>query len=221
MASERDAKLASSARRAAERLGLAATWSVSGEPVDVENDFLYELYVLLRLVRALRETYKVRFVPGEGTWEYKFPAKPATKVGKPRFTVLDRETRESVAQLCAGTEIFDATGKTRAPDISFQKPDAPDHPTHQDTTMIWDAKYRKGGGRITGPEFSHFARWVELLGVRTSPPPSIDLGPLAAMAGNCLVTNGSESTETDGERTNRCVKEAAGFKPHYSPKIRP
>jgi hypothetical protein len=206
-------------------LRLAARWAISGNAVDLPNDFIYETYVFLQLLKDCKRSYQIRYVPGSGKPMHAFPKKPSPKAGRPRFELLDKTSRRVVWQLCAGTKISDIVGDERAPDVSLQSPGAPDRPAAVDVHMIWDAKYkkkdRKGSRRITSHDFSEFARWIELFDLRSKASPKIALQDLRSMIGNCLVTNGETSTEKDAELVRTKVREAAGMYPGSSPFVRP
>jgi hypothetical protein len=212
------AALVQSVQTSAQQLGAAAAWA-SGASVSVRSDFLYEMYVLFRLVEALQTVgYTVRYVTGTPPTEHEFPKGPAKKAGRPRFEIAD-DSGDVRWQLCAGTKAQDLVGKRRGLDISLQVADASDDPTAVDVEMIWDAKFRTNPvDRITSHEFAELARWVELFGLRGVQPPAVDLGTLEEMLGNCLVTNGRFSTEPIAELNRVSLREVESFAP-VSPTI--
>jgi len=115
-------------------------------------------------------------------------------------------------QICAGTKVSDIENVDRAPDISFQKDGASDTPTYRDIEIIWDAKYRKNSmDRITHPELSAFAIWIDLLNLRN--PSHIRFNSLSSLAANCLITNGQVSTEPDRVLNKYRLKEVSSFYP--------
>lgn len=225
MATKRDRKLLIEARKCASNLSLAAQWAVSGNAVDLANDFIYETYVILRLLEDCKASYRIHYVPGAGKTAHAFPRKPSPKAGRPKFLIIEKKTNRVLWQLCAGTKITDIVGDERAPDISLQSARAPDQPTATDVQMIWDAKYkkkdRKGSRRITSHDFSEFARWVELFNLRGKGLPALVLNSLTGLVGHCLVTNGETSTEVDAELHRTTVREVTGMYPGRSPAVRP
>ncbi len=146
MAARRDRKLLEAARKCAKQLGSAATWAVSGKAVSVRDDFVYETYVFLRLLIALKRTYRLEYIEGSGNSKHAFPKSPARKAGRPRFNLVDRGTKKVLWQLCAGTKIGDISGDERAPDISLQNASASDSPQASDVELIWAPKLQAAGG---------------------------------------------------------------------------
>ena len=222
MAYREDSDLIGKVRVAAKRLGVAAIWAKSGMPVDLPNDFIFELFVLFRLINDLQNVYSVKYETGFGPKAHQFPRKPSKKAGRPYFKLHSRSTNRLLWQICAGTKITDIVGIDRAPDVSFQKASAPESPTYRDIEMIWDAKYRTNSNeRISHPEFSEFARLIELFELRKSRNPSISFSALKKMLANCLVTNGEASTEPDAERKRVNLKEVSSFSPGKEFKVVP
>lgn len=216
-----DKDLMARVKSAGKRLTNAALWSTR-QPFRFQNSFLLELYLLFRIVRDLKAHYLVSYDRGTGVNQDKFPQSGAPKAGRPRFLVKDRQTGDTVFQVCAGTEVPDINGHSRALDISIQKGDATDTPSASDVLQIFDAKYRsKFSSRISHHEFSEFARWIELFGLRGSSTASLNFDSLTDMDGNCLVTNGKHSTELDDECDRTCIREIARFHPNHRRKARP
>jgi hypothetical protein len=214
MAYATDIALINSVQVSAQAMGVAASWS-SGTPVNVKDDFLYELYLLFRLIDALNANYDVEYIPGAGAKAHEFPKKPADKAGKPRFHVKDRTSQTVLFQLCAGTKAADRNGDERGLDLSIQTAASSDAPKAVDVLQIFDAKYRTdNAARITHPEFSAFAHWVELFDLRGMPNAGLMFGALNDLNANCLVTNGDPSTELDVECTRVSVREVSDFHPH-------
>lgn len=225
MATKRDRKLLIDARICAANLKLAAQWAISGSAVDIPNDFIYETYVVLQLLRDLKQSYKIVYRPGRGKTAHAFPKKPSSKAERPRFEIVDRATNRVLWQLCAGTNIGDIVGDERAPDVSLQSANAPDQPQAAHVEMIWDAKYKskhkKGSKRITSHDFSEFARWIQLFQLDKRKPPKLVLKTLVGMDGHCLVTNGECSTEKAAELARTSVREVSGLYPGNSHAVRP
>jgi hypothetical protein len=209
------------ARAAAKKLSVSAKWAGSGRPVDIADDFIYEMYVLLRLIDDLIKTYKVVYDPGVGKHMYCFPYKPSNKRGRPRFLIHDSTNNTLIYQICAGTKISDIHNKQRSPDISFQKGNSPENPSYKDVVMLWDAKFRARNGRISHPELSEFGRWVELFKLRDTKTFSVTLDQLKDMVGNCLITNGKHSTEPPEECVRLNMKEVCSFFPGMTKKVKP
>jgi len=212
MAYSEDSKLIDRIRETAKRLKVAASWVKSGLPVDLASDFIFELFVLLRAVEDLQKSYSVEYVPGLGGKAHQFPRKPSKKAGRPYFKVRSKTKERVLCQICAGTKVRDINATERTPDISFQRESSGDNPTYNDVEMIWDAKYRTDSKeRISHPEFSEFARWIEVLELRKAIEPSVSFNGLKDMLANCLVTNGQPSTESDAERKRVNLKEVSSF----------
>lgn len=213
MAYASDSALITSVRRSASKLSLAAKWA-NGPSLNVTDDFLYELYLLFQVLNALRAAYEIEYLPGSGYKEHQFPKKPAPKAGRPRFNLKEKGTGRLLYQICAGTTAADMNGHKRGLDLSIQLDTASDDPVAGDVLQIFDAKYRtKNTARITHHEFSEFVHWVELFQLRGRAVPGLDFGYLSDLNGNCLVTNGIESTELDVERLRTNLREVIQFHP--------
>lgn len=221
MAYANDSALIAAVQRSATLLGAAATWS-SGIPVNVSDDFLYEMYVLFRAVHDLIINYDVAYVAGVGPHTHVFPRKPANKAGRPRFDIKDKATHADLFQLCAGTNASDIHGHLRGLDISLQAATAPDAPGPADVLQIIDAKYRTNpNDRISHHEFSEMARWIELFQLRGAASPGLAFPTCPELDANCLVTNGQFSTELDVECQRVSLSEIAEFHPSTAYHARP
>ena len=155
----------------------------------------------------------VEYEPGSGHTKNVFPQAPADKAGRPKFVIRDRETGKVAFQICAGTKANDMHGHGRGLDLSIQLANASDSPTVHDVLQIFDAKYRGcSSDCITHPEFSEFARWVELFNLREKTA-GLRFDELKDFDANCLVTNGKPSTELDAERLRTSVTEIFQFHP--------
>lgn len=222
MATAHDKNLINQVRKSAALLRIAGSWVNSGLPLNLEDDFVFELYVLFRLIIDLGNTYEVKYDPGIGNKMNKFPQKPANKQGRPKFEVYRKSDGVLLWQICTGTKIADIHGKKRAPDISFQSAQASDTPSYSQIELIWDAKYRKNSGdAITDHEFSSFARWLEVMKLRNKTKPAINLNALSNLVGNCLLTNGAQCTEPDVECQRADLKEVTSFYPGKMFSVRP
>ncbi|MFC1924053.1 hypothetical protein ACFLXA_01630 [Chloroflexota bacterium] len=214
MAIVSDKTLIAKVQQSAKSLGVAATWATSGRPVNLADDFIFELYVLFELIIDANNYYDIVYVQGRGDKRDRFPQKPANKKDWPKFEIYEKQVHVLQWQVCAGTIVKDIHDIERAPDISIQSNTASDDPRYTDVELIWDAKYRKNPkDRITHAEISEFGRWLELFNLRHSSKPSFMLSSLRSMVANCLVTNGVQSTEPDAERTRLDLKEVASFYP--------
>ena len=211
MANPADDTLVADVQAAAKELKVAAAWS-NGQPLNVADDFLYEMYLLFTVVNALLANHDLVYDPGVKPTLHAFPMKPANKKGRPRFLVM--EDGEVEYQICAGTTAEDIVGKHRAPDISIQDRLASDTPDFHDVLMIMDAKYRTtSADRLSAAEFSQFARWIELFELPSAPPPGLNLGHLGGLLACCLVTNGDFSTEPTAELVRKSLVEVRRFYP--------
>jgi hypothetical protein len=221
MAYANDSALIAAVQGSAHLLGTAATWA-SGRPVNVTDDFLYEMYVLFRAVHDLMANYDIAYVAGVGAKTHVFPRKPANKAGRPRFHIRDKTTHADLFQMCPGTKASDIHGHLRGLDISIQGPAAPDVPGPADVLQIFDAKYRtKVNDRISHHEFSEFARWIELFQLRGVAPAGLIFPTYPELDANCLVTNGQLSTELDVECQRVSLSEVAEFHPTTAHHSRP
>jgi len=187
------------------------------ELASMKGDFLFETYVLVRLLGCLVAAgWKLTF-RHNGARGMSLPRKPAKKSeGWASFVVTKGS---QTFEICAGTSVADIDDKHRHPDISVQEPVGIQTPTLAHMRGLFDAKHRAdGSSRITSHEFAEFARWVDLFGQSRSSPPWPDVRPFEA---NALVTNGKESTEFVAELKRRGVREISGFGPKQKHKVRP
>lgn len=221
MAYADDAALISEVQQSAQRLNVAATWA-SGKVFDVQKDFLYEMYLLFKVVNALSAHYSLVYEPGVGKNIHAFPRKPAAKAGRPRFSIKDTASGPVRYQLCAGTTVRDFHGHSRGLDLSIQSAASPDDPGPNDVIQIFDAKYRMNlDDRIAHGEFSEFSRWIELFNLRGVNTPGLNFGSLPEMDANCLITNGKYSTECDAECVRTSIREISQFYPALTYQCRP
>ena len=221
MAYASDISLINRVQSSAQSMGVAAAWS-SGKAVNVKDDFLYEMYLLFRVIQALAVTYDIDYLPGTGANIHAFPKKPANKAGRPRFNIKERATGTLLFQLCAGTKAADLHGHLRGIDLSIQTANSPDDPQANDVLQLFDAKYKTDDStQITHPEFSEFARWIELFNLRGRPNAGLAFGVLNDLNANCLVSNGEFSTELDVERLRVSIREVVAFHPNAAHRFRP
>jgi hypothetical protein len=66
----RPSRLLADVRSAARSLGVAAAWARSRKPLRVEEDFIYEMYLLFRVVEDLSARYRILYYPGNGCGSY-------------------------------------------------------------------------------------------------------------------------------------------------------
>lgn len=216
-----DSDLMREVKDAGANLTKAALWSTK-TPLDVENSFLLEMYLLFLLCDDLQANYTVEYVKGASPNEHTFPQGPANKAGWPKFIVKDASTGKVLFQICAGTRAADIHGTNHAIDISIQTASAGDTPGPDDVLQIFDAKYRSNSShRISKHEFSEFVRWVELFKLRGAGTANLTLNQLGALDANCLVTNGEPSTEPDAECNRTSVREVSKFHPNETMAHRP
>ncbi|MBN1367029.1 MAG: hypothetical protein JW967_03795 [Dehalococcoidales bacterium] len=222
MVTARDKALINQVKIAALSLRRASIWVSSKIPLNVTDNFIFELYVLFRLILDLQSAYNVKYIPGSGVKKNNFAKNPAEKQGRPKFEIYEKPFRRLLWQICSGTEIVDKFGDSRAPDISFQTANSPDTPTYQDIEIIWDAKYKKTFRRkITHAEFSTFMHFINALNLRNKVKPNINLADLRYLVDNCLVTNGEKSTELDVSCADSGLKEVTSFYPGNTFSVRP
>ncbi|MFC1980443.1 hypothetical protein ACFLVS_06375, partial [Chloroflexota bacterium] len=209
-------------RSSAQALGVSASWTKSRRPLNLADDFLFELYILFELILDLQNKYNITYIPGQGTKKHQFPLKPANKEGRPRFEVHTKSDGRLLWQICAGTRIRDIHDVDRTPDISFQNADSSETPSYHDVRLIWDAKYKKNPSHnITHADVSGFGRWLEILNLRNADKPEIVFLKLAQLLANNLITNGLGSNEPEAELTRLDMKEVTSFHPNSSFEVRP
>lgn len=215
-------KLLSSIGSSSKKLEKASVWKSSKLKVSGEDSFIYEIYCLFRIVVDLLSNYDIRFVQGAAGKEFLFPKGPAQKQGWPRFQLLKRTNPALQWQLCHGTAIEDIHGHERYPDISLQEGDSPEQPNFSHVHLICDAKFQRDGkSEITGSEFARFGQFVAVLGVQGAQTVNLSFNSLTNLLGNCLLTNGSVSTEKDGERNRQFIKEVQQFFPKARYSVKP
>lgn len=216
-----DTDLMREVKDAGAKLTKAAFWSTK-TPLDVENSFLLEMYLLFLLCDDLQANYTIQYVKGTPPKEHTFPQGPANKVGWPKFVVKDASSGKILFQICAGTRASDIHGTNHAMDVSIQVGTAGDSPGPDDILQIFDAKYRsKATDRISKHEFSEFVRWVELFKLRGAGTAGLLFEAQTGLDANCLVTNGESSTEPDDECNRTSVREVTNFHPSETPNYRP
>ena len=222
MAYDRDMELVLRVRQAARKLSIASKWIDSGENFKIEDSFIYEMYVLFCLIEDLARNYQIEYDAGMGEKAHEFPRAPAKKQGRPKFIIKEKKKGEIVFQICAGTKVKDKYHRFRAPDISFQKAKTGDNPDFRNLALVWDAKYKiDNRKRISDSEFAKFSRLILMFKLQLSSAPIIKLDSLNGMEGNCLVTNGRQTTESDKARKSEHIKEVCRFYPDKSHKIFP
>jgi len=198
-------------KNAAKSLKVASVWATTNDDVDISDDFIFEMFVLFKLIIDIKNHYTIEYVSGNGEKKHAFPKKPANKLDRPFFII--KENNNIICQICAGTRIRDIWDSPKAPDISFQLASSSNNPDYTEVKMIWDAKYRKNPNkRITSHEVSEFGRWLDLLEVKHCTPFLI-MNELHRLNGNILITNGKESTEPNSERNRLGIKECSSFYP--------
>ena len=159
--------------------------------------FLFEIRVLLVLLRALKELgWTITF---ERRSEHiRFVRSPAPKSTGSFFWITKDKSQFQITQ---GTQIIDRHGQPRAPDISLQSGTAGPAPTHGDVLAIWDAKLRGQSGRVTDKRVSdaEFRSFVMVRAWLAPPLPGNDaLSEWPVAFGVCaLISNGRRPTEPE------------------------
>jgi hypothetical protein len=158
-------------------------------------DYIYEFYCYVRILSDLTHNYKVTFQIGTGPNRMKFPQGPSPKKGKPYFILQDKESGEKLFQVCAGTQIDTIfSPMMAAPDISFQKPDAPTTttPKHTDVLLMFDAKFNRGAAKtkIGQGQLGEVSSMIMALELNKPTSVHIQFNELAVLTTNCLLTNG-------------------------------
>ena len=217
----RPSRLLADVRSAAQSLGVAAAWAGSRRALRVEEDFIYEMYLLFCVVDDLSGRYAIQYDPGKGKTMHAFPRKPAKKAGRPRFNIKDRITGQVLWQLCAGTKIEDHCGNQHGVDISVQSANSPEDAPNQSHVLIaWECKYKVlDTDRVKKSEFLTFASWIDLLGLKAGAKAKLGLKKLVELEGNAVVSNGRESTVTSNTRQHYQLGEVSNFAPGKAHKL--
>ncbi|MEJ8818560.1 hypothetical protein [Lacibacter sp. H407] len=192
---------------------LAPIFTETNEKV-ASDCYIYEFYCYISLIVDLKGNYEIQFKEGKGAYKYKFPQAAANKAGKPKFIALKHGEIEF--QICAGTKI-DGTidSEENHPDISFQKPEASDNPTHDDLIVIMDAKFKENGDILPKAEVYKFGIIVDLFELKGDIKKMIEFSRFKGLESNCLITNGkaySDITNTSFLK-KYAIKEVENFFP--------
>lgn len=223
MATPEETRIRNWLSRAASRLGSAAIWPATRRVLKAKEDYIFEFYCFLRMVRDLQINFRVDYVPGAGVNQHCFPRKPANKQDRPRFDIYDKASGKLLWQFCLGTKIRDRNGRERAPDMSLQAASAaPNSPVCSDVRLVWDAKFKGSPAqRLTDADLATFAHMVEFFDLRGGAIPPVRFDRLMDLACNGLISNGTRSTETDAGLIQFSVKEIEGFFPGRNHQARP
>ena len=204
-----------------DKLGSASRWKTSGDAFGhltqrldgkvlsesiAKSDYFYEFYCYLRILVDLQKNYEVVFVKGDKM----FPRGPASKNGKPFFKIL--EDGKEIGHVCSGTKILTFLGTERAPDISFQFPDAdPVNPKYDQVYFVMDAKYHASNKTkgLTRSEFDSFSTVIEHLQLRKKIKFHLKFNQLKEFSDNLLITNSNSYPlfKTELEHSNIKVVE--------------
>jgi len=207
-----------------EKLHFESKWYDRNEPFghtnnDSEDDYIYEFYCYLKILKDLKTHYKIKYDKGNKG----FPTKPAKKEGYSKFLLLDKNSNNKLFQVCAGTKIIKHNGKvsdTDAPDISFQKSDANDNPNYNDVLMIMDAKYKLNPSKkLTKPIIEQFATIVRDLKVENANTEPINFDNYKDLKGNCLITNGLAHKKKETYCKNNFIKQVEKFDIGSTPNV--
>lgn len=203
----------------------AAIWQSTKEPLApvmdengkiAEDNYIYEFFCYLTIVRDLMENYEIKFVEGKDKFKYKFPQAAANKSGKPRFEAYKNGKKQF--QICAGTKVDGImSSEENHPDISFQLADATDSPTYTDLIAIMDAKFKEGkNARLPKDEVYKFKVIIDLFLLNNKELKyPIEFVKFKKMLGNALITNArAYSDENDTQLIKLFfIKEVENFFP--------
>lgn len=170
----------------------------SGRKVAQDNYF-YEFYCYLKVLNDLNDhpDNEIIFEKKNGI----FPRGPANKTNRP-FFVLKNKSIE-IYHIHSGTNIkTKIKGKTKAPDISFQSPDAdPDLPTYNEVDIIYDAKYSDGSKSksFSESQMSDFNKMIRYLKTKKAKRKVLPYKAYTDFVGNCLLTNKKSYSNNIGE----------------------
>jgi hypothetical protein len=156
------------------------------------KDYIYELFCYLTILNDLSNNYILEYYPGFGKNQNCFPYAPSKKEGRPFFYLLNKN-KDKFLQVCAGTKIKSIIDNNRAPDISFQNPNADlNLPQYNEILMIFDAKRKRENSnseKVLESQYSSFAVMIKELGTEEAHLKKIEFKEFVKFNGNCLITN--------------------------------
>jgi len=188
-------KIINALNQYAASLEKAAVWQNSrdiiGNVKGGKDDFIYEFYCYLRIIKDLKENYVIKYSEGAGSTKNKFPKKPANKKGRPYFKI-NKKDGTPLYHVCAGTKIKVQHGnKYDAPDISFQSADSPeDKPCHDHVKLIMDAKYiADKDGSVSKGSYNDFCMMIWNLDTLDAQKENISFNEFREVNNNCIISN--------------------------------
>ncbi len=167
---------------------------------EAPSNYFYEFYCYMKVIDDLSKDihHQIIFKKNNGI----FPRKPSKKTGRPYFQLLDNYNNE-IYHIQSGTKIETIVpGKTKAPDISFQKPNAdPDLPSYNEVDILYDAKYSESNklNSFSESQMSDFNKMIRYLKTTKAKKISLPFTQYSAFKGNCLLTNKKSYTNKKKE----------------------
>lgn len=188
-------------KKYSEALRKASQWKYSKEAISniasiksskKKKEYIYEFYCLMRIIDDLLTNHTIEvIVPNK---KVVFPKAPASKSKYPYFLVKDKLNLVDEFQICVGIEIIGNSDETDAPDISFQKSDAPLIPKAEHVFMIFDSKFKhKLNGNVSKTEFANVSFMVKELECENATRDALQLvkfNKFKQLYGNCILSNG-------------------------------
>jgi hypothetical protein len=186
-------------------------------PTKPSDDFVYEVYVDLRVLFELRKSWTIE-MRNHSAHTLRFPRKPAHKSTFPYFAAVDAQGQE-LFQICFGTEYADIAGvETFAPDISFQIAGAPLGPDATHVAFCIDQKYTSAdvsnqANRLDRNEIFALRGQLADLFKPGGTLPAVFINSSVFVDRNSIVTNANESTLSPQALTTVGIAEISLFAP--------
>ncbi len=190
------------------RIKSAAKWNGSNEAVthvyknhkdfNVESNYVYEFYVLVRILESLTSSYKLEYIPDKRN-KHQFPKAAGNKENYPFFVAYNlKDAKTIIFQICAGTKIINKYENDIYPDISFQNANADMCLTERDIMFIIDAKHKKRKrDRVTTDDVKVFVNDVASLNIDISLIIVQFDAPLNEIDKCAIITNGQKHLDND------------------------
>lgn len=180
-----------------------------------DKDYIYEFFCYLAILDNLSLSYDLEFIPGKGEKEFVFPKSPANKSDYPYFVIIDRSSKDVINQVCSGTFVVSiGTNKKRAPDISFQKPNADrNSPTYKEIDFAFDAKRKRdpSAKKLSKGQYSYFTNMISELDLRKPVTTYLTFTKFPSLHGNCLITNLEGNSKDSDLNIHHNIKEVEFF----------
>lgn len=163
------------------------------------DDYFYEFYCYLKVISDLNDNpdNQIDFIKNNGV----FPRKTSKKTKRPFFKLTHKGVH--LYDIQSGTKIETSIkGKQKAPDISFQKPNAdPDLPSYEDVDIIYDAKYSASNNdkSFTESQMTDFNAMIRYIKTKKAKKIDLPYKTFTDFKGNCLITNKKSYTTNKGE----------------------